>query len=109
VPTTVMDKYGRSARGYQEGRYRGEKLIYGEAEYRGPVTRNGLLGMVAFATFTTVSDKQTGEKLFDSIAPSAGAGLRLLIDKRSRTHLCLDFAWGKDGSTGLYLAIQDAF
>jgi hypothetical protein len=109
VPTTVMDKYGRSARGYQEGRYRGEKLIYGEAEYRGPVTRNGLLGMVAFATLTTVSSKQTGEKLFDSIAPSAGAGLRLLIDKRSRTHLCLDFAWGKDGSTGLYLAIQDAF
>ena len=109
VPTTVMDKYGRSARAYQEGRYRGEKLVYGEAEYRGPVTRNGLLGMVGFATFTTVSNKQTGEKLFDSIAPSAGAGLRLLIDKRSRTHLCLDFAWGKDGSSGLYLAIQDAF
>jgi outer membrane protein assembly factor BamA len=109
APTTVMDKYGRSARGYQEGRYRGEKLVYGEAEYRGPITRNGLLGMVGFATLTTVSNKQTGEKLFDSFAPSAGGGLRLLLNKRSQTHLCLDFAWGKDGSTGLYLAIQDAF
>jgi hypothetical protein len=109
APTTVMDKYGRSARGYEEGRYRGEKLIYGEAEYRGPIMRNGLLGMVAFATITTVSNKQTGETLFDSVAPSAGGGLRLLLNKRSRTHLCLDFAWGKDGSSGVYLAIQDAF
>jgi hypothetical protein len=109
LPTTVMDKYGRSARGYQEGRYRGEELVYGEAEYRGPIMSNGLVGMVGFVTVTTVTNKQAGEKLFDSVAPSVGAGLRLLIDKRSRTHLCLDFAWGKDGSTGLYLAIQDAF
>ena len=109
APTTVMDKYGRSARGYEEGRYRGEKLIYGEAEYRGPVIANGLLGVVAFATITTASNKQTGERLFDSVAPSGGGGLRLLINKRSRTHLCLDFAWGKDGSSGVYLAIQDAF
>jgi outer membrane protein assembly factor BamA len=109
VPTTVMDRYGRSARGYQEGRYRGEQLVYGEAEYRGPLMSSGLLGMVAFATMTTVSNKTTGEKLFDSIAPSAGAGLRLLLNKRSRTNLCFDFAWGKDGATGVYLAIQDAF
>src|SRR5262245_17505557 len=109
VPATVMDTYGRSARGYQDGRYRGERLVYGEAEYRGPLMSNGLLGVVAFATVTTVSNKQTGEKLFDSVAPSAGAGLRLLLDKRSRTHLCLDFAWGKDSAKGAYLAIQDAF
>ena len=109
APTTVMDKYGRSARGYEEGRYRGEKLVYGEAEYRGPIMKNGLVGVVAFATITTVSNRQTGEKLFDSVAPSGGGGLRLLINKRSQTHLCLDFAWGKDGATGVYLAIQDVF
>jgi len=109
APTTAMDKYGRSARGYAEGRYRGEKLIYGEAEYRGPITRNGFFGVVGFATLTTASNKQTGEKLFDSVAPSAGGGLRLLLNKQSQTHLCLDFAWGKDGASGVYLAIQDAF
>jgi len=43
VPATVMDTYGRSARAYQEGRYRGERLVYDEAEYRGPLMRNGLL------------------------------------------------------------------
>jgi len=109
LPTTVMDRYGRSARGYQEGRYRGEQIVYSEAEYRGPLMRNGLLGMVAFATMTTVSNKIAGEALFDSVAPSAGAGLRLLLNKRSRTNLCFDFAWGKDGARGVYLAIQDAF
>ena len=109
VPATVMDTYGRSARGYQDGRYRGERLVYGEAEYRGPLMSNGLLGVVGFATMTTVSNKQTGETLFDSVAPSVGGGLRLLLNKRSRTNLCLDFAWGKDGAKGVYLAIQDAF
>jgi hypothetical protein len=72
-----------------------KKLIYGEAEYRGPITRNGFFGVVGFATLTTASNKQTGEKLFDSVAPSAGGGLRLLLNKQSQTHLCLDFAWGK--------------
>jgi outer membrane protein assembly factor BamA len=109
TPATVMDTYGRSARAYQEGRYRGEKLVYGEAEYRGPLMSNGLLGMVAFVNVTTVSNSQTGETLFDSLAPAAGGGLRLLLNKVSRTHLCFDVAWGKGGSKGVYLAIQDAF
>jgi hypothetical protein len=65
--------------------------------------------MVVFATMTTVSNDETGEALFDAVAPSAGAGLRLLLNKRSRTNLCLDAAWGKDGASGVYLAIQEAF
>src|SRR5262245_60867482 len=41
LPATVMDMYGRSSRGYREGRYRGERQVYGEAEYRATLTRNG--------------------------------------------------------------------
>ncbi len=100
---------GRSARGYGEGRFRGEKMLYGEMEYRGTITSNGLLGMVAFLNVTTVDSSETGEKLFDSVAPAAGFGLRVLLNKRSRTNLCTDYAWGKDGSRGFYLAIQEAF
>lgn len=109
LPTTVSDTYGRSARAYIMGRYRGEKLAYGEVEYRGMLTANGLLGLVVFANTTTVSNLSGGEKLFDNYAPAAGAGLRALFNKRSRTNLCLDFAFGKDGAKGVYLAIQDAF
>jgi outer membrane protein assembly factor BamA len=100
---------GRSARGYGEGRFRGERMLYGEMEYRGTLTPNGLLGMVAFANMTTVDSTETGEKLFDSVAPAAGVGLRVMLNKRSRTNLCTDYAWGKDGSRGFYLAIQEAF
>jgi hypothetical protein len=107
LPSTSMD--GRSARGYGEGRYRGEQLLYWEAEYRAALTSNGLIGAVVFANLTTVGSAETGERLFASYAPAAGFGLRVLLNKRSRTNLCADWGWGKDGSRGFYLAIQEAF
>jgi hypothetical protein len=107
LPSTSMD--GRSARGYGEGRYRGEQLLYWEAEYRASLTSNGLLGAVVFANLTTVGSAETGARLFESYAPAAGFGLRVLLNKRSRTNLCADWGWGKDGSRGFYLAIQEAF
>jgi hypothetical protein len=109
LPATGMDTFGRSGRGYQEGRFRGEHLLYGEAEYRTTLMTNGLLGMVAFLNATTVSSRDRGENLFESVAIGAGAGLRLLLNKRSRTNLCADLGFGKDGSHGFYLSVQEAF
>jgi hypothetical protein len=109
LPANGTDMQGRSGRGYAVARFRGERLAYGELEYRGTLTRNGLLGIVAFVNATTVSDQRTGERLFQSVAPGAGAGLRLLADKLSRTRVCLDFAVGRQGSTGVYLVLQEAF
>jgi outer membrane protein assembly factor BamA len=109
LPATGMDVYGRSARGYSEGRFRGERLVYGELEYRTTLTANQLLGAVAFVNATTVTNSQTGERLFDSGAIGAGGGVRLLLNKRSRTNLCFDVGFGKDGSHGIYLAVQEAF
>jgi len=107
LPATAANE--RSARGYGEGRYRGEHLLYGEMEYRSALTKSGLLGFVAFLNVTTVDSRETGEKLFDAFAPGAGLGLRVLLNKRSRTNLCTDYGWGKQGSRGFYLAIQEAF
>jgi hypothetical protein len=109
LPTIAGDSYGRSARGYSEGRYRGERLMYGEVEYRDTLTRNGLVGFVTFLNTTTIDGQTAGERLFDSFAPGAGFGLRFLLNKKSRTNLCADYGWGKQGSRGLYLAIQEAF
>jgi outer membrane protein assembly factor BamA len=109
LPATGQDTYGRSARGYREGQFRGERLAYGEIEYRGTLTRNGLLGMVAFLNTTTASNLESGESLFDSFATGGGAGLRLSINKRSKTNLCFDVGFGKSGSRGIYLSIQEAF
>jgi hypothetical protein len=109
LPATGMDASGRSGRGNSEGRFRGEQLAYGEIEYRATLLRNGLVGMVAFLNTTTVSSSETGEKLFDDFLPGAGFGFRLLIDKKSRTNLCLDFGWGRQRSHGVYLSVQEAF
>jgi hypothetical protein len=109
LPSTGGDTYGRTARGYAEGQFRGERLAYGEIEYRATLTRSGLLGMVAFLNTTTVTNLDAGERLFDSFAPGGGAGLRLLINKRSKTNLCFDIGFGKQGSRGIYLSVQEAF
>jgi len=109
LPSTAGDAYGRSARGYAEGQFRGERLAYGEIEYRGTLTQNGLVAMVAFFNTTTVTNLAADEHIFDSFAPAGGAGLRLLINKRSKTNLCFDVGVGKQGSKGVYLAVQEAF
>jgi outer membrane protein assembly factor BamA len=107
LPTTGAD--GRSGRGYSEGRYRGERLVYGEAEYRGTLTANGLVGFVAFANTLTIGDTTGNSRLFDTFAPAGGLGARVLLNKRSKTNLCVDYGWGKNGSRGFYLSIQEAF
>ncbi len=109
LPTSAGDTYGRSARGYSEGRYRGEHLAYSEVEYRNTLTENGLLGFVAFLNTTTIGSVDAGTRLFETFAPGAGFGFRVLLNKRSRTNLCTDYGWGKDGSRGFYLSIQEAF
>jgi hypothetical protein len=107
LPATAAQE--RSARGYGEGRYRGERMLYGEIEYRGALTSSGLVGIVAFLNTTTMGSAEANEQLFDNYAPGAGFGFRFLLNKRSRTNLCTDYGWGKGGSHGFYLSIQEAF
>ena len=109
LPYTGGDLNGRSARGYAEGRYRGPHLLYGEVEYRASVVPSGLVGVVAFANTTTIGGGTPGARLFQSFEPATGLGTRILLDKRSRTNLCVDYGWGRQGSRGLYLGMQEAF
>jgi hypothetical protein len=109
LPATSMDTYGRSGRGYIQGRYRGERMAYGELEYRWTVQRNGLLGIVAFLNTETLSNEDTRERLFDSFAAGAGVGLRLMLNKRSQTNLAFDVGRGNDGKARIYFGVQEAF
>jgi hypothetical protein len=109
LPATGGDPQGRSGRGYVTGRFRGEGLLYAEAEYRVTVTSNGLIGLVGFVNATTVRSDMLGERLFDSVAPAAGVGLRVMLDKRSRSNICIDLGVGRRGSQGLHVGLQEAF
>jgi outer membrane protein assembly factor BamA len=108
-PSTSGDLYERSGRGYAAGQFRGPQLLYGEIEYRGTLTSNGLIGMVAFLNVTTVAGEDPGEELFQSFAPGVGVGLRVLLSKRTRSNLCVDYGIGIQGSRGFYLALQETF
>jgi outer membrane protein assembly factor BamA len=109
LPSTGGDTYARSGRGYPQGRFRGEKMLYGEAEYRWTVTRNGLFGMVAFLNTETLSNEQANEKLFDSFATGAGIGFRFMLNKRSKTNLCFDIGFGRESTRAVYFGVQEAF
>lgn len=109
LPATAYDQRSRSARGYTQGRFRGNNLMYGETEYRFPISPcTGVLGGVLFVNATTASNPQQELKLFDSIQPGYGLGFRIMIDKKTRTNLAVDFAFGNK-SSGFYLAASETF
>jgi hypothetical protein len=84
-------------------------MLYGEAEYRFPISKcSGVLGGVVFLNATTADRPDKEIKLFDYIAPGYGAGLRVMVDKHSRTNLQLDIGFGKK-STGFYLGAAETF
>ncbi|MBK6732055.1 MAG: BamA/TamA family outer membrane protein [Bacteroidetes bacterium] len=109
LPATAYDQRGRSARGYTQGRFRGNDYVYLETEYRFPITKcNKVLGGVVFANATSTNGFEDDPKLFESIKPGYGAGLRIMVDKQSKTNLAVDFGFGEK-SFGFYLAASETF
>jgi outer membrane protein assembly factor BamA len=108
LPSITWDTYNRSGRGYIQGRLRGDKMVYGETEWRFPITRNDLLGGVAFINVTTASNPITGQDLFAALAPGYGVGIRIMMNKRDRTNICVDYGRGI-GSSGIYFNIRETF
>jgi outer membrane protein assembly factor BamA len=109
LPATSYDQRSRSGRGYTQGRFRGANMVYGEAEYRFPISRcGGILGGVLFMNATTADSREKSLQLFESIKPGYGAGLRIMADKSSRTNLAVDIGFGQK-SFGFYFAASESF
>jgi len=107
LPSTGWDTYSNLGRGFIQGRFRGKNLLYTEAEYRFGITRNRLLGGVVFTNAQTVAEPVTNR--FDRIVPAAGLGLRLTMNKLSRTNLAIDYGFGGDGSKALTFNVGEVF
>ena len=108
LPAVGWDKTSRGGRGYKQGLIRGQNLAYIETEYRFPISCNQLISGAVFANITTASDKDRQVKLFDALQPAFGVGLRILIDKATRTNLILNQAWGRK-SKAFYLNAGETF
>lgn len=103
------DQRARSGRGYIAGRYRGEDMIYGEVEYRFPISQcSKILGGVLFLNAATTSNRTRDVGLFDYFRPGVGAGLRIMLNKNFRTNINLDFGFGKK-SKGFYFSGTETF
>jgi outer membrane protein assembly factor BamA len=109
LPSITWDMYNRSGRGYIQGRIRGENFWYGEAEYRFPITKDGLLGGVTFLNATSASNLALNQNLFDALAPGYGIGLRVKMSKQTNTNISIDYGRGKNGSGGIYFNLQETF
>jgi len=103
------DQKARSGRAYVAGRYRGADFVYGEVEYRFPISQcSKILGGVLFLNATTASNRNTDIGLFSYIRPGAGFGFRFMVNKHFRTNINLDFGWGHK-SKGFYFSGTETF
>ena len=108
LPAIGWDQRSRSGEGYTQGLFRGTNLLYLSTELRFPITCSQMFSGTVFTNFITASNPDTNTRLFNSVQPSVGIGLRILIDKATRTNLIVDYAWGNN-SKGFYLNAGETF
>lgn len=109
LPALGDDQRARSGRGYTNGRYRGKDLIYGEVEWRFPITPcSKILGGVIFVNAVTADNPSQNVSLFQYVQPAVGFGVRVMVNKYFRTNINLDFAIGNK-SSGFYFSGQETF
>ena len=106
LPATGWDTYSVTGRGYIQGRFRGTSLLYGEAEYRFNLTPSRVLGGAVFLNGQTARNPATG---YGRVAPGTGAGIRLALSKKANTYLAVDYAFGVEGSQGVFFNLGDVF
>ena len=106
IPGTRLGEAFWTGRGYYKGRYRGNQMIYAEAEYRFDLTRSGLWGGVLFVNGESL--KEPDNRGFRYVKPAAGFGLRLKFNKFSDSNLTTDLAFGK-GSVVWFVGLNEAF
>jgi Omp85 superfamily domain len=107
LPSTTWDTFSGTGRGYIQGRFRGAEMLYAEAEYRFGITRNGLIGGVVFANAQSFS-AAPGTAL-QSIQPAFGPGIRLKLNKVSKTNIAIDYGFGMQGSHGVFINVGEIF
>ncbi|TAJ53905.1 MAG: hypothetical protein EPO58_10050 [Chitinophagaceae bacterium] len=107
LPATASDVYNNTGRGYIQGRFRGDKLLFAESEYRFGITENGFLGAVIFANMQSVSE-QAGKNI-QGLKTGYGAGIRIKLNKHSNTNIALDYGFGQGGSRGLFMNLGEVF
>ena len=110
LPSNGWDTYLNTGRGYIQGRFRGPDMVYDEAEFRFNIMRNGLLGGAVFANVESVSSWPGNQfSGLSGLDPGEGIGLRVKFNKISDVNICFDYAFGIQGSHGLFFNLGEVF
>ncbi|MBS1667492.1 MAG: BamA/TamA family outer membrane protein [Bacteroidetes bacterium] len=113
LPAVGYDQYSTSARGYAQGKIRGENLVYTELEFRkhlhGTIKNPNQWGFAVFANAATASNEDANINLLKYIDPAIGAGIRYMASPSARTTIRIDYAVGMYNSSGIYLGLNEAF
>jgi outer membrane protein assembly factor BamA len=110
LPAVGWDMFARSGRPYTQGRFRGEDLVYAEAEWRVPLQPNSdTWGAVVFLNTTTASSRSENIDLFGNLEFGYGAGIRFMINKAKRVNLGIDYGFGAHGAQGLFVNLNEYF
>jgi hypothetical protein len=107
LPGTGNDSYNNTGRGYEQGRFIGKKFAEFETELRFGITKNGLIGGVLFSSAGCVSELKTNR--FESVFTAIGAGLRIKLNKFSKTNNCIDYGTGSKHSRGFSGNLGEVF
>jgi outer membrane protein assembly factor BamA len=92
-------------RGYYNGRFRDKHAMAFQAELRKTVW--GPVGVVVFAGGGTVSDNKWD--LFNGIKPNYGLGLRIKAIPKEKVNIAIDYGFGSQGNSALYIGMNEAF
>jgi len=112
LPSIGSDPDARSGRGYIEGRHIGKSLLYAEAEYRFQIWDfvGGVVGMnVHTPSQAWIPGQPQNKPSFQYWYPAATVGIRVLVNKPTRTNGLIEYGVGLDGSHGIYLNINENF
>jgi len=107
LPSTGWDAYDNTGRGYVQGRFRGTDFVYLESEYRFKITNNGLFGGVVFANAESLTEYPSNN--FNTVLFAKGIGLRIKINKITKSNLAIDYGFGQGKSSGLFLNLGEFF
>jgi len=92
-------------RGYFYGRYRDDRYLTAQIEYRKIVWWR--LGVAAFAGIGDVAEEFVDMKI-GKFKHSYGFGIRFVFDEKEKINLRVDVGFG-DNTTGIYFSMEEAF
>jgi hypothetical protein len=107
MPAIGWDDQYNTGRGYIQSRFRGNNMSYVETEYRFGISKNGLLSGVLFLNAEKFSDELS--TTYKSVLPGYGLGLRIKMNKFSKTNICIDYGFGNNSSQGFFVNLGEVF